>query len=104
MALLGRHGRAFAVGDAATGFEGGSFAFQREFGCGFAAHRPGVKQVEFARLRLDVHLIGQARSGVFCGKAGNVVGRLHRALDRRLRKVRGAGIAPAVPHIHRHAQ
>jgi hypothetical protein len=63
-----------------------------------------VKQVQIAVVRFDVGLVGQPGGGVFGGEAGNVIGRLHGALNRRLGKVRRAGIATAVVHVHRHAQ
>ncbi len=87
MALLRRHRRAFAVGDAAAGFQGCSFAGQRQLGGLFAVHRPGVKQVQIAVLRLDVGRIWQTGGRVFGGEAGDVKGGLNRLLNGRLRKV-----------------
>ena len=104
MALLCRHSRAVAVGDASAGFERCRFALQSQLGGFFAVDRPRVKQVQLTRMGLDVGLIGQTGYRVFCGEAGDVVGRLYRALDGRLRKVGRAGVAAAVAHIHRHAQ
>ena len=104
VALLGRDGRAFAVGDAAAGFEGRGLAFQGEFGGLFAGDGPGMEQVQLARFGFDVALVGQAGDRVFGGEAGNVIGRLHCAFDGRLRKIGGASVAAAVAHIHRHAK
>ena len=104
MALLGRHRRAFAVGDAAAGLEGSGLALKGQFGRLLAADSPRVEQVQLARLGFDVALVGQARHRVFGGEAGDVISSLHGALDGGLRKVRRAGVATAVPHVDRHAQ
>jgi len=104
VALLGRHRRAFAVGDAATGFEGGGLALQGQFGRLLAGDGPRVEQVQLARIGFDVTLIGQAGDRVLGCETGNVIGRLHGAFNGGLRKVGGAGIATAVAHVHRHTQ
>ena len=104
VALLGRYGRAVAVGDAAAGFEGRCFALQSQLGGLFAVDAPRVKQIQIAVVRFDVGFVGQTGGRVFGGEAGDVIGRLHCALDRCLRKVGRAGIAPAVVQVHGHAQ
>ena len=104
MALLGRHGGPFAVGDAAIRLEGRSFATQGQLGGRFAAQVPGVKQIQVRMVLGNVLRIGQAGRRVFRREACNVIRRLHRALNRGTRKIRGAGIATAVADVDRHPE
>ncbi len=106
MALLRRHARAFAVADALVHREGGALAGQRHLGRLLAGDGPGVEQVQVALLihRGHVGLVGQAGHRILGGEAGDVVGRLHRALDRGGREVRGAGVAAPLADVDRHAQ
>ena len=112
MGLLGRHARPFAVGDARTGFEGRGLTAARQLGRRLALNRPRVEQVQvmgFAPLALvfgggNVGFVGQAGHGVLGRETGNVIGRLHGLLNGFFRKIRGAGVATAMPHIHRDTQ
>jgi ribosome-associated protein len=63
-----------------------------------------VKQVQFGRHLHDVLRIGQARRGVLGREARNVIGCLHGLRNRLMRKIGCTGVAPAMSHIHRHAQ
>ena len=51
-----------------------------------------------------IGFVGQRSKGVLCGKAGNIVSGLHRALNGGLRKVRRAGIAALVANVNSHSQ
>ena len=104
MALLSRHRSAFAVGDALVGLHGRGFATQCEGGGVCAGDVPRVEQIQIGVMGGNVFFVGQASHGVFGGEAGNVVGRLHGALNRSLREVRRAGVTSAVAQVHRHAQ
>ena len=83
MAVLGRHRSAFAVDDATIGVQGGRLATQSQCGRALAGDVPGVKQIQISVLMGNVFGVGQARHRVFSGEAGNVMGRLNRALNGR---------------------
>ena len=104
MALLRRDAGAFAVGDLLVRGHGGGLTTQRQFGGTRAVNRPRVEQIQIAVLMGDQALIGQSGKGVFCCEAGNVKSRLHGALNSRLRKIGGAGVATALSHIDGDAQ
>ena len=106
VALLGRHPGTLAVGDALVGGERSPFAGQRQAGRVFAGDVPGMEQVQVGLLVAsgDVLGVGQPGHRVFGGEAGDVVSGLHRLLHRRAGKVGGAGIAAAMPDVHRDAQ
>ena len=103
MRLLGRHGRAFAVGNAIAHPQRGGLALQRQPGSLFAGDGPGVKQVQVSTavcLGGNVLRIGQAGKGVFGGEAGNVKRGLHGLGNSGLGEVRRAGVAPALAHVN----
>ena len=104
MALLRRHRRAFAVGDARIGLQGRGFATQGQFSGLFAVDRPGVKQIQISQLMCDQIRIRQTRHRVFGGEARNIECSLHSSLYRCFGKVRGAGAAAPVADINRHTQ
>ena len=86
MALLGRHCRAFAVGDPFfAGLHGCGFAFQGQCGRLLAVDRPRVKQIQivlgYLGLRGNVSLIRQRRKWIFGSESGNVISCLHGAFD-----------------------
>jgi hypothetical protein len=83
MALLGRHARAFAVGDAPVG---GSAAASHSSASSAASSLVIAQGWNRSRSRCSPGLrmsagVGQAGHRVFGGEAGDVVGRLHRLLD-----------------------
>ncbi len=105
MALLAGYSRSFAVADAGIALQGGSFAFQRQPGGLGAVEIPVVEQVQVGRGAAgNIGLVGQGGKGVLRGEACNVVSGLHGALNRLRRKVRRAGIAPAVAQVNGYAQ
>ena len=104
MALLGRHASAFAVGDAFGGFQSRFFTGHGHAGCFLAADCPGVKQIEVSDIGFNVFWVGQTSRGVFGGESRDVKRSLHRLMDGAGGEVRGAGIASALAHIHRHTQ
>ena len=104
MALLGRYTGPFAVANPRVGAECSRFAAQRQLGGLLAGHAPGMKQIEVGVVLCNVLRIRQSCGRVFCRETCNVIGRLHRALDGRLRKIRGARIAAALPQVHRDAE
>ena len=107
MRLLGRYRRAFAIGDALAHTQCGGFAFQREGSSLLTGHGPRKKQIQLAFAlgdRHDIVRIGQAGKRIFCRETGDVIGGTHRLLNRRIRKIRGAGVTPAVAEIDRDAQ
>ena len=81
MALLRRHRSAFAVGDAFVQTQCSGFAAQGQGGGVGTGDEPRVKQIEVGLVLHDVFFIGQTCHGVFCGEAGDVIRRLHGALD-----------------------
>ena len=83
MAVLGRHRSAFAVDDARIGVQSGRLAAQSQFGRALAGDVPRVEQIQINMLMGNVLGVGQSRHGVLGGEAGNVMGRLHRALNGR---------------------
>ena len=102
--LLGRHTRAFAVGDLLAGGKRRRFAFKGNAQSLFRRERPGVEQVQVGPLVGNVFGVGQTGKRVLGSEARNVVGGLHRLLDGGLRKVRRGRVAPAAADVHRHAQ
>ena len=102
MRLLGTHAGTLGIGDAPIGAERRRFAAQRQRSRRLGIDGPGMEQVEVALGRSgagQVGRVGQAGRRVLGREARNVVGRLHRLLDRRARKVRRAGIATALADI-----
>ena len=107
MRLLGRHARAFAVGNASAGGQGSSLAAQRELRGFLAGHAPRVKQVQIGALlgfEHDVGRVGQGGKRVFGREAGNVVGRLHRLLNCFCGEIGRARVATSLTQIDSNAQ
>ena len=105
MALLCRHPRTFAVGDARIALQRGRFAGQSQLCGAVAVDIPGVEQVQVRRRAAgDVSLIGQGGKRVLRGEAGNIVGGLHRALYGLWRKIRRAGVASPGAQVNGYAQ
>ena len=104
MRLLGRHAGAFAVGDPPVKPQGRTLAAQCQSCRLFSRDGPRAKQVQvgaLARGRGDVTGIWQRSERVLGGKTGDVKRRLNRLLDGCRRKVRGAGITPALADVNR---
>jgi hypothetical protein len=107
MRLLGRHGRALAVGDALVHRQGRGLAAQCDVGCLGRVDGPGVEEVQFGPGRWiegQVGFVRQAGELVLGREAGDVIGRTHRVADGLGREVRGAGIAAALAKVDRDAQ
>src|SRR5438046_277373 len=102
MRLLRRDAGALRIGDAAIDRQRGALATRRDLDRALGIDVPRMEKVEVARGSLaecQVLLVGQARSRVLGGEAGDVVGRLHRLPQRRAREVRRARVAATLPEI-----
>ena len=106
MALLGRDARALAVGDAFVGGESRRLAGKRDPRGLFAVDVPGMEQVQVGLLvgLGDVLCLRQAGHRVLGGETRDVVGGLHRLLERCAREVGGAGVAPLAADVDRDAE
>jgi hypothetical protein len=105
--LLRRNCRTFAVGDPFVNRQCSRLCPHRQLCRGLAVDRPGKKKLQVVALLADLRHIGRVRQrskGVFGGESGNIKGSLHGLLDRCLRKIRGAGVAPALPDVNRYPQ
>mmetsp|Transcript_39161 Transcript_39161/g.91872 ORF Transcript_39161/g.91872 Transcript_39161/m.91872 type:complete len:297 (+) Transcript_39161:1012-1902(+) len=107
MRLLGRHGRAFAVGHALVHRQRGGLAAQSDLGRLSRIDGPGMEEVELGphrRVQREVGRVRQAGELVLGGEACDVIGSTHRVADGLGRKVGRAGIAAALAEVDGHAE
>jgi len=99
MRLLGRHRRAFRILDQGTGGKRRLLAAAGDVNCRFHGQRPRMMQIQFRAIAGHQGGIGQPGTIVLGGEAGDLERCFNRVAQGLRRKIRGAGVALALPGI-----